>query len=89
MDQPKHPYYLSCVPTLQYKNIHDTTQIEKINALKANRDNTLANACLEAIKIAANTGQNIMPTVIAAVEAKCTLGEIADTLRNVFGEYQA
>jgi len=27
--------------------------------------------------------------VIAAVEAKCTLGEISDTLRNIFGEYQA
>jgi methylmalonyl-CoA mutase N-terminal domain/subunit len=29
-----------------------------------------------------------MPTVIEAVEAKCTLGEIADTLREVFGEYK-
>jgi methylmalonyl-CoA mutase N-terminal domain/subunit len=27
--------------------------------------------------------------MIAAVEAKCTLGEISDTLRNIFGEYQA
>jgi methylmalonyl-CoA mutase N-terminal domain/subunit len=30
-----------------------------------------------------------MPPVIAAVEANCTLGEIADVLRNIFGEYQA
>jgi len=30
-----------------------------------------------------------MLPVIAAVEAKCTLGEISDTLRNIFGEYQA
>ena len=64
-------------------------QIEKIKALKANRDNTLASASLAAIKEAATNGQNIMPPVIAAVEAKCTLGEIADTLRTVFGEYQA
>ena len=64
-------------------------QIEKIKALKANRDNALASACLAAIQEAASNGQNIMPPVIAAVEAKCTLGEIADTLRNVFGEYQA
>ena len=64
-------------------------QIEKIKALKANRDNALANSCLAAITDAANSGNNIMPPVIAAVEAKCTLGEIADVLRNVFGEYKA
>ena len=64
-------------------------QIEKIKALKANRDNAVATACLASIKEAATTGGNIMPPVIAAVEAKCTLGEIADTLRNVFGEYQS
>ena len=64
-------------------------QIQKIKALKANRDNVVASACLAAIKDAAITGQNIMPPVIAAVEANCTLGEIADVLRGVFGEYQA
>lgn len=64
-------------------------QMEKIKNLKANRDNKLASTCLNAIKDAANRGQNIMPPVIAAVEAKCTLGEIADILRNEFGEYKA
>lgn len=64
-------------------------QTEKIKALKANRDNALAQTCLAAIAEAANNGNNIMPPVIAAVEAKCTLGEISDTLRNIFGEYQA
>jgi methylmalonyl-CoA mutase, N-terminal domain len=44
---------------------------------------------LAAIKDAVNSGQNMMPTVIAAVEANCTLGEISDVLRNLFGEYQA
>ena len=64
-------------------------QIEKISALKANRDNALAQNCLSAITAAVNAGHNIMPPVIAAVEAKCTLGEISDVLRNIFGEYQA
>jgi methylmalonyl-CoA mutase N-terminal domain/subunit len=64
-------------------------QIEKIKVLKANRDQALALSCLAAIKDAVNSGQNMMPTVIAAVEAKCTLGEISDVLRNLFGEYQA
>ena len=62
---------------------------EKIKALKANRDNALAQNCLAAIVEAVNAGQNIMPPVIAAVEANCTLGEISDVLRNIFGEYQA
>ena len=64
-------------------------QIEKIKSLKASRDNTLAQNCLAAIAEAINAEQNIMPPVIAAVEANCTLGEISDVLRNIFGEYQA
>ncbi len=38
---------------------------------------------------AAKEGTNLMPPVIEAVEAYCTLGEISDTLRTVFGEYQS
>ena len=40
-------------------------------------------------KQAAIDNQNLMPVVIEAVENYCTLGEISDTLRSVFGEYQA
>jgi len=57
--------------------------------LKANRDNAIAQNCLAAIVEAVHSGQNMMPPVIAAVEANCTLGEISDVLRNIFGEYQA
>lgn len=39
-------------------------------------------------KNAALSTTNLMPPVIKAVENKCTLGEIADTLRSVFGEYK-
>lgn len=34
------------------------------------------------------SGENIMPAVVDAVENKCTLGEIADTFREIFGEYK-
>jgi methylmalonyl-CoA mutase N-terminal domain/subunit len=64
-------------------------QIEKLNQLKAKRDQNSVDACLLAIKDAAINNTNIMPPVIDAVEKLCTLGEIADTLRSVFGEYQA
>ena len=46
-------------------------------------------ACLLAIKNAATGTNNLMPVVIEAVENLCTLGEISDTLRLVYGEFQA
>ena len=77
------------IPIFKIDSSIQEAQIQKIKALKASRDNVVASACLAAIKDAAITGQNIMPPVIAAIEANCTLGEIADVLRGVFGEYQA
>jgi len=44
--------------------------------------------CLEHLEAAAKNGTNLMPFVIAAVENYATLGEIADCLRSVFGEYK-
>jgi methylmalonyl-CoA mutase N-terminal domain/subunit len=44
--------------------------------------------CLKNIKDHATNNQNLMPVVVDAVENFCTLGEIADTLRQVFGEYK-
>jgi methylmalonyl-CoA mutase N-terminal domain len=63
-------------------------QSEKLKSLRERRDNAKASACLEAIKQKAGTTENLMPAVIEAVENLCTLGEIADTLRGVWGEYK-
>ena len=62
-------------------------QIDKLKSLKEERDNKKTVACLQAIKDKAVTGENLMPAVIDAVENYCTLGEISNTLRDVFGEY--
>jgi methylmalonyl-CoA mutase N-terminal domain/subunit len=62
-------------------------QIEKLVQLRANRDNAKVSAILANLKIAANSNENLMPIIIEAVENLATLGEIADTLRSVFGEY--
>ena len=64
-------------------------QIEKLKILKSKRDTQKVRTYLETIKLAAQQGTNLMPPVIDAVENYCTLGEISDILRNVFGEYQA
>jgi len=63
-------------------------QSKKLNALKGKRNNAKAAASLQKINAAAGNGANLMPSVIEAVENYCTLGEIADTLRQVFGEYK-
>jgi methylmalonyl-CoA mutase N-terminal domain/subunit len=63
-------------------------QVDKLIELKNKRDNTKATECLQHISIAAKDGTNLMPYVIEAVENYCTLGEIADVLRKVFGEYK-
>ncbi len=65
-----------------------TVQSEKLKALRAKRDSNKVAECLNAITKAAQGSDNLMPLVITAVESYCTLGEIADTLRNVFGEYK-
>lgn len=63
-------------------------QTEKLNALKAERDQAKVTECLQRIESYAINGENIMPAVLEAVEQYCTLGEIADVLRKVFGEYR-
>jgi methylmalonyl-CoA mutase, N-terminal domain len=63
-------------------------QVEKLKSLRATRDSVKANSCLETIRQKASGNENIMPSVIESVENYCTLGEIADVLRGVFGEYK-
>ncbi len=63
-------------------------QIERLQALRARRDPHLWSERLKQIEDAARTGANLMPHIIAAVEAYATVGEISDTLRRVFGEYK-
>jgi len=63
-------------------------QTEKINLLKAKRNNEAVQTCMRDLEIAASGTENLMPFVLNAVENYCTLGEIADTLRKIFGEYK-
>jgi methylmalonyl-CoA mutase N-terminal domain/subunit len=63
-------------------------QSQKLAQLRNNRDPAKCDQVLQSLSDKATSGENIMPTVIEAVEQKCTLGEIADTLREVFGEYK-
>ncbi|HPO83238.1 MAG TPA: methylmalonyl-CoA mutase family protein [Coprothermobacter proteolyticus] len=64
-------------------------QIASIKAVKSKRDNLKVEKSLEELrKAAATENVNLMPLIIDAVRNRCTLGEIMDTLRDVFGEYR-
>lgn len=63
-------------------------QIDKINQIKTKRNSVKVAHCLSEIKRRAIEQENLMPAVIEAVENYCTLGEISDELRAVFGEYK-
>ena len=67
---------------------YDRYKREKLQQLRKNRNHAKCDNILQSLNDAACSGENIMPIVIEAVENKCTLGEIADTLREVFGEYK-
>jgi len=62
-------------------------QITTVRKLKVERDNNAVRGTLKDLKEAAKDGKNIVPYVFDAVRAYATLGEISDTLREVFGEY--
>ncbi|OKS88284.1 acyl-CoA mutase large subunit family protein [Mucilaginibacter polytrichastri] len=64
-----------------------THQVEKLKHLKAQRVKSEVVLLLEQLKVAAAGDENLMPYILRAVEAYATLGEIADVLRSVFGEY--
>jgi methylmalonyl-CoA mutase, N-terminal domain len=63
------------------------TQVQKLERLRAERDNNGVQQALNRLKEAAKGTENLMPLILTAVESYATLGEIADTLRSVFGEY--
>ncbi len=62
-------------------------QIERVRAVRASRSETEWRAALTDVEAAARGTSNLVPPIVAAVEKHATLGEIADTLRGVFGEH--
>ncbi len=75
------------IPPFKIDDNIRTVQTLKLQALKNKRSNQSVQRCLADIELAAKSGTNLMPPVVDAVENYCTLGEIADVLRGVFGEY--
>jgi len=75
------------VPLQKIDENVERKQVERVRALRARRDAARWKAALEQVEEAARSGENLLPRIIAAVEAFATVGEISDALRRVFGEY--
>jgi methylmalonyl-CoA mutase N-terminal domain/subunit len=62
-------------------------QTDKLNTIKAERNQAKVTEYLQNLERAARDGSNVMPHILSAVEEYASLGEICDVMRNVFGEY--
>jgi methylmalonyl-CoA mutase, N-terminal domain len=74
--------------TLKLDPALEEAQIAAVRAHRSARDASAAEQAVDAVQQAASGTDNLMPHVLAAVRAGCTLGEIADALRAVFGTYR-
>ena len=75
-------------PVLKIDDSIRQRQTERLENLRAHRNAAKTTHCLESIRHKAVSGENLMPAVLEAVENNCTLGEISDVLRAVFGEHK-
>ena len=76
------------VDVLQIDPQVEERQIERVRHVRASRDRSACEAALNRITSAARGSENLVPRVLEAVEARATLGEIADAMRVVFGEHK-
>jgi methylmalonyl-CoA mutase N-terminal domain/subunit len=75
------------IPILEIDHRVGHDQRERLAGLRQERDAGAAKKCLDRVEVAARDGRNLMPLFLEAVRAYCTLGEIVETLKKVYGEY--
>ncbi|MBI4511733.1 MAG: methylmalonyl-CoA mutase, partial [Deltaproteobacteria bacterium] len=63
-------------------------QAARVRDLRARRNTERAQAALAALEDAARGTENVMPRILDAVKAFCTVGEISDAMRRIFGEHR-
>jgi methylmalonyl-CoA mutase N-terminal domain/subunit len=64
------------------------TQMKRLAELRATRDAKRVETSLSSLRQTAQGEGNLMPPILDCVRANCTLGEICDVLRAIFGEYE-
>ena len=76
------------IPTLRVDPRIEQAQVERVRAVRARRDAETAEAALAHLEEAARGTENMLPRILACVEAYVTVGEISHRLRRVWGEYR-
>jgi methylmalonyl-CoA mutase, N-terminal domain len=76
------------IPTLRIDPATEREQVARLQALRARRDAAKTAAAIAEVARRASCSANLLPAMVAAVEALATVGEISDALRGVFGEYR-
>jgi methylmalonyl-CoA mutase, N-terminal domain len=76
------------VPIQRIDPALEPKQVERVRAVRAKRNPETWQAAIRAVEDTARTGENLMPRILAAVEANATVGEISDAMRKVYGEYR-
>lgn len=76
------------IPTMRIDAEIERNQVARLNSLRSRRDPSKVRTALNELQRRAASTENLLPAILAAVESLATVGEIADTLRRVFGEYQ-
>ncbi len=76
------------MPVLRVDPQLERDQVERVRAVRARRDAAAAAVAVAEVERSAREGDNLMPRILAAVEAHATVGEISDAMRRVFGEYR-
>jgi methylmalonyl-CoA mutase N-terminal domain/subunit len=76
------------VPIQRIDPALEPRQVERLRAVRAKRDPQKWQAAIKAVEDTARSGDNLMPRILAAVEAYGTVGEISDAMRKVYGEYK-
>jgi methylmalonyl-CoA mutase N-terminal domain/subunit len=76
------------IPILEISNNAEQDQVNAIKKLHEKRDNNAVRAALKDISKACKSEQNILPPIIHAASTYATLGEIVESMKTVFGEWQ-
>ncbi len=76
------------IPILEIRKEVQDEQINRIELIKANRNNDLVKNKLNDITKACRDNTNLVPLIISAAKSSATMGEIVDSMKEVFGEWQ-
>jgi len=76
------------IPIMEVDAAIESTQIESLRRIKANRSSAEVSSSLDDLRKAAAAGNNVMPALLEAADARVTVQECMDTLAEVFGRFR-